>query len=96
MDGTDAQVELRLREIAPLVTWRNVFLFAAGKIFSKKQSMRGIVSSFCSVLNDMEDDKIAGTYLAGTDLALSLLEDGLAQNMPNYTRSFFTNCFART
>ena len=88
MDGTDAQVELRLREIAPLVTWRNVFLFAAGKIFSKKQSMRGIVNSFCSVLNDMEDDKIAGTYLAGTDLALSLLEDGLAQNMPNYTRSF--------
>ena len=88
MDGTDAQVELRLREIAPLVTWRNVFLFAAGKIFAKKQSMRGIVNSFCSVLNDMEDDKIAGTYLAGTDLALSLLEDGLAQNMPNYTRSF--------
>ena len=88
MDGTDAQVELRLREIAPLVTWRNVFLFAAGKIFSKKQSMRGIVNSFCSVLNDMEDDKLAGTYLAGTDLALSLLEDGLAQNMPNYTRSF--------
>ena len=88
MDGSDAQVELRLREIAPLATWRNVFLFAAGKIFSKKQPMRGIVSSFCSVLNDMKDDKVAGTYLAGTDLALSLLEDGLAQNMPNYTRSF--------
>ena len=88
MDGSDAQVERRLREIAPLATWRNVFLFAAGKIFSRKQHMRGIVNSFCLVLNDMKDDKVAGTYLAGTDLALSLLEDGLAQNMPNYTRSF--------
>ena len=88
MDGTDAQVELRLREIAPLATWRNVFLFAAGKIFAKKQPMRGMISSFCSVLNDAKDDKVAGKYLAGTDLALSLLEDGLAQDMPNFARSF--------
>ena len=88
MDGSDEQVELRLREIAPLATWRNVFLFAAGKIFAKKQPMRGMVSSFCSVLNDTNDDKVAGKYLAGTDLALSLLEDGLAQDMPNFATSF--------
>ena len=87
-DGNDEEVVLRLREIAPLATWRNVFLFAAGKIFSKKQYMRGTVSSFCSLLNDTKEDKIEGTYLAGTDLALSILEDGLAQNMPNFSTTF--------
>ena len=88
MDVGDVEAELRLREIAPLPNWRNVFLFAAGKIFSKREHMRGMVNSLCSVLNGASDDKVAGTYLAGSDLAMSLLEDGLAQNMPNFTESF--------
>ena len=88
MDCGDVEAELRLREIAPLSNWRNVFLFTAGKIFAKKQHMRGMVNSLCSVLNGSGEDKVAGTYLAGSDLALSLLEDGLAQNMPNFTESF--------
>jgi Fe-S-cluster formation regulator IscX/YfhJ len=36
MEGDDEVVRKRLREIAPVINWRNVFLFAAGKCFATR------------------------------------------------------------
>lgn len=87
MDGTDNEVQDRLREIAPIINWRNVFLFAAGKCFAERQYLRNTVQAICVQLNDDPADGVAQATLAGSQLALDLLEDGPARRQPNFARS---------
>ena len=84
MDGADQIIRSRLDEIAPIPFWRNVFLFAAGKCFALRQDLRDAVHSVCSGLNMIESDEIAGTYLAGSDLSIALLEEGSARRQPKF------------
>jgi hypothetical protein len=87
MDSIDSQVRARLAAIAPSVHWRNVFLFAAGKCFAERQFLRDMIVGICDQLNDPASDQLAGATLAGSRLALDILEDGVAREQPNFARS---------
>ena len=86
MEGRDEVVRKRLREIAPIVNWRNVFLFAAGKCFAERQHLRDTIYTICSELNENTEDEVAPATLAGSQLALDLLEDGPARRQPKYAQ----------
>ncbi len=87
MEGRDEDVRERLREIAPVVNWRNVFLFAAGKCFAERQHLRDTIYAICAELNDDPSDQVSRMTLAGSQLALDLLEDGPARQQPKYSQS---------
>lgn len=87
MDGGDEQVRARLEVIAPNAHWRNVFLFAVGKCFADRQFLRDMIVGICDQLNDLENDRLAGFTLAGSKLALDILQDGVAHEQPNFARS---------
>jgi hypothetical protein len=84
MDGSDDEIRKRLAEIAPISSWRNVFLFAAGKCFSDRQHLRDAIHTICSLLNEDIDDEAMRITLAGSRLALDLLEDGSVLRQPRY------------
>lgn len=86
MQGSDSQVQARLEEIAPIIHWRNVFLFAAGKCFAKTEHLRAAVINICDQLNDSENSFIEGITLAGSRLALDILEDGMSRQQPKNAR----------
>lgn len=84
-DGSDIQVQARLRQIAPIAHWRNVFLFAAGRCFAKDQSLRDTIVLLCRELNDENDtDRASAALLTGSRLAIDLLEDGSCRRQPKY------------
>ena len=83
-DGTNLQIKQRLDEIASIPFWRNVFLFAAGKCFAERQELREAVHAICASLNEIDGDPLAGTYLAGSDLAVALLEEGSSRRQPKF------------
>ena len=86
MEGKDPEVLRRLKEIAPVQFWRNVFLFAAGQCFSQRRSYRDTIHSICAGLNEVESDPISVACLAGSDLAVALLDEGLTLHRPKYAR----------
>lgn len=86
MNGGDEQVRLRLFAIAPIAHWRNVFLFAAGKIFSERQFLRDMIVTICDELNDKQNVLLSGTLLVGSRLALDILDDGIVREQPTYAR----------
>lgn len=85
MEGGDEDVRKRLKGIAPIVNWRNVFLFAAGKCFAERQYLRDTIHAICAELNE-DKDEVARATLAGSQLALDLLEDGPARRQPKYAQ----------
>ena len=87
MAGDDEAIKSRLRGIAPIPNWRNVFLFASGKCFADRQHLREAIVQICMELNEPSQDAIAGTYLVGSGLAIDLIEDGLARHQPNFAQS---------
>ncbi len=88
MSGKDKDVQERLRRIAPVSSWRNVFLFAAGRCFSQpdKEHFRETIFTLCKSLNDEEAGEVAQALLAGSRLALELLDAGVARWQPKYAR----------
>jgi hypothetical protein len=86
VDGSDEQVIDRLKAIAPLPAWRNVFLFAAGKCFSQRQHLRGSLQALCGELDHDPEEPLLTTTRAGSRLALDLLEDRTTQRQPKYHR----------
>ena len=86
MEGNDESVHERLREIAPIAYWRNVFLFASGKCFAERQHLREVISTLCDEMNEGNNDEALHVTLAGSQLALDLLEDGSARRQPKYAQ----------
>jgi hypothetical protein len=87
LHGGDGTVEQRLRAIAPLPTWRNTFLFAAGRCFADLQHLRDTVHTISAELNDLGGgDPLTSLVLPGSGLAIDLLTDGVAQRQPRYGR----------
>jgi hypothetical protein len=84
MNGSDAVVMIRLREIAPLVNWRNVFLFTAGRCFAERQHLRDTIYSICAALNENGSNKVGQAIFAGSELAIDLLDDGPSRRQPRY------------
>jgi hypothetical protein len=85
MSGQDDKVQERLHRIAVLPTWRNVFVFAAGRCFAQDQHRRDTICTVCAALNTSQDPIVRET-LAGSQLALELLENGVAHRQPKYAR----------
>ena len=90
MEGSDEAIRRRLQEIAPIPGWRNVFLFASGKCFAdiQRQHLRDTVHVICTTLNETDNNDIAGICLAGSGLAIELLDDGLSRHQPKFVQSF--------
>jgi len=86
VDGHDDQVIARLRSIAPLPSWRNVLLFAAGECFVRKQHLRSHLHDLCRSLDVDADDPLLGPLKVGARIALELLEDRVARRQPAQRR----------
>jgi hypothetical protein len=86
MDEREEIVQRRLREIAPISNWRNVFLFAAGKCFAERQDLRDTIHTICAELNDSDTDEVSRTTLEGSRLALDLLDERITRTQPRFTR----------
>ena len=87
MDAMDEVVRRRLAEIAPIPSWRNVFLFAAGKCFVERQPLRDSLITICTQLNERNRNGLASACLSGADLAIALLEEGSSRRQPLYIKS---------
>ena len=91
MNGSDKEIQLRLRAIAPAAHWRNVFLFAAGRCFFEKQHLRDTLLALCHELNEgdgVQWGELEKTTLAGSRLALEILEDGALATAPGQLKLF--------
>jgi hypothetical protein len=86
LQGPEESVEERLRKIAGLPRWRNVFLFAAGRCFGDQQHLRDTIHTICVELNDPEGDPLAQVAMPGSELATDLLADGVPNRQPRYER----------
>jgi len=86
MTGSQDKVQERLRRLAPIASWRNVFLFAAGRCFLQEQHLRDTIHTVCIELNDQLAGPVGRATLAGAVLALDLIEDGVARRQPKYDR----------
>lgn len=82
MEGTDGEIDERLKAIAPITYWRNVFLFAAGKCFTHRLHLRDVVASVCENLNEESD--LDHQALTGSEVALDLVRDGTARQHPKF------------
>jgi len=81
MSGATTDIQLRLRAIAGLPTWHNVFIFAAGRCFAIDEHLIDTVYSICAELN-VAYGELDRLIRAGSVLAVDLLEDGVADRQP--------------
>jgi len=82
LNGPDSLVQPRLEAIASSSNWRNVFLFAAGKLFKEVLHLRPMVVAICTALNDDPADPARQVLMSGSQLALDLLAEGTARKSP--------------
>jgi len=94
-DGGEACVQKTLHDIAPYPYWRNVFLFAAGRVFFERQVLIDCIITICGEMNDDPNDPAQGAIFSGSRLALALLKDGAARNQPRFIR-VIARCAARS
>ncbi len=94
-DGGELCVQQSLHVIAPFPYWRNVFLFAAGRIFFERQELTDTIIAVCSGMNDTPTDQAQQMILSGSRLALALLKDGTARNQPASIR-ILARCGSRS
>jgi hypothetical protein len=83
-----------LHAIAAYPYWRNVFLFAAGRVFFQRQELIDSIITICAQMNDHPDDPAQRAIFAGSRLALAILKDGAARNQPARIR-VLARCAAR-
>jgi hypothetical protein len=87
-------IKARIRAIATAPYWLNTMLFAVGQAFSLQDNQRcDIVVQLCNDLNNDEADTVLFRSLAGSRLALDILEDGVAVTRPVYRRSLLDSAF---
>ncbi|HET6249885.1 MAG TPA: hypothetical protein VFE47_19500 [Tepidisphaeraceae bacterium] len=82
-EGGNEEVQIRLEAIAPVMSWRNVFLFGAGRCFAE-QKRRDSICTICEKMNASLGGEGARLLRSGSVLALELLEDGMAARAPIY------------
>jgi hypothetical protein len=90
MNGKDDEIRARLRRIAPLPYWRNVFLFAAGRCFAEREYLADTLISICNELNLKDEAPIPAALLEGSRLALDLLLDSSVRENPRAERILVT------
>ena len=87
MTGSPEIVKDRLRAIAPVPYWRNVFLFAASKCFADAQSrhLQDGIRLLCEDFNNPNTPLLDATKV-GSELALDILQSGAVAENPNHAR----------
>ncbi|MFD5436608.1 NACHT domain-containing protein [Kitasatospora sp. NPDC127067] len=82
MSGTDDDLRSRLRTICASAHWRNVFLFAVGKVFAERRHLRDSVIAMVSELNSYIAHEGAPTrrLLLGSRLSIYILTDGMVKS----------------
>jgi len=93
-DGGELCIQRTLHDIAPYPYWRNVFLFAAGRVFFERQELIDSIIAVCEEMNDAADDAAQRTILSGSRIAVALLKDGAARHRPASVR-IIARCAAR-
>lgn len=91
MTGRERVVQARLEKIANRSHWHHVFLIAASKCFAATDSQhyRDTIVTLCQAMN-LESEAIDRLLRTGSQLALALLDDGLAYDQPKYRRLLIT------
>ncbi|MFF0286209.1 NACHT domain-containing protein [Streptomyces sp. NPDC005262] len=81
MSASDVEVRDRLSLISASSHWRNVFLFAVGKIYAERRHLRDSVSAVVAELNIHAKSPQAPTrrLALGSRLALDILADGMVK-----------------
>ncbi|WP_329350519.1 hypothetical protein OG226_29285 [Streptomyces sp. NBC_01261] len=81
MSASDEEVRDRLSLISSSSHWRNVFLFAVGKIYAERRHLRDSVTAVVAELNIHTKDPQAPTrrLALGSRLALDILADGMVK-----------------
>ena len=88
--GKETDVQARLQSISAVTSWRNVFLFAASRCFSRSQHLRDTIVMICHHLNEaVSEDWESARLHAGSTLALELLEEGSSRTQPRYKGHLF-------
>lgn len=90
MTGREAIVQKRLGAVAGRAHWLHVFQIAASKCFSANdcEQYRDTILNICLDLNE-NGEEIDRLLRTGSQLALALLDDGLAHDQPKYRRLLF-------
>jgi len=88
--GPEDAVVSRLKAIAPISHWRNVFLFAVGKCFAEQEHLLDHIYTVCNELNNRNADPVLDATLWGSRSALDILSEGVARQNPKY-ESLFAN-----
>ncbi|MFB7438620.1 NACHT domain-containing protein [Streptomyces mirabilis] len=81
MSASDEEVRERLGLISASAHWRNVFLFAVGKIFTERRHLRDSVNFVVAELNTYARNPLASTrrLALGSRLAVDILADGMVK-----------------
>ncbi|KYF81510.1 hypothetical protein BE11_35600 [Sorangium cellulosum] len=80
-------LEKRIARLAKAASFRNVVLFLVSKCFTELSDLRdAFTERICPQLNDDPEDEVARATLAGSMLALDILEEGSALEQPKYAR----------
>jgi hypothetical protein len=83
MSASDEHVRDRLRTLAPLAHWRNVYLFAAGRCITQQPHLKDTLHAISVQMNSDQADILGRHSLAGSMLALDLLADNTGRTHPN-------------
>ncbi|MFF3931556.1 NACHT domain-containing protein [Streptomyces hirsutus] len=88
LEGNDEDVYQRLAAISCSDHWRNVFQLASGAIFSTNSARRDMIVSICAELNsgDIPDFPGSGAARLGSQLAIDILGDRIADTAPRHQR----------
>jgi len=86
--GPEEFIVKRMQAIAPIAHWRNVMLFAIGKCFQERTHLLPVIHVICSDLNDRASfgSDLASSLNWGSQLALEILEEGVAQTNKKFHR----------
>ncbi|MGW0105924.1 NACHT domain-containing protein [Streptomyces cellulosae] len=87
MNCGEERIPTRLREMSVSSHWRNVLLFALGRIFANRRTLRDSVTQLVSELNTISDafGSLQRRALTGSRLAVEILNDGMVR-APRYER----------
>lgn len=85
--GSDQDICDRLAAIAPFPFWSNVFLFAAGFCVRERSHIVEYILGLCTSLNNDTNQPEFMHLLAGSSLALSLLEDATCHRSQSHTNA---------
>lgn len=80
----DAEAVEGLKAIASSEFWRNVLMFAVGRVFADKEHLRSDVVTICADLN--LDTPLHKATLPGSRLALEILRERVTSSQPAFTR----------